>query len=134
MLTTPEYFQMNTAFSKAYIIESSGSKAGVTGNNLYIDNYLLIFLEDLVLKEDNGKQKFRVEKHLHEESEFKSFSIFRDEDMFLKLDFDKDSVEYDNKGIKTKFFRFKKRISRQDQLANETAFKEGQRYLQMKSD
>ena len=37
----PRVFQMNTAFSKAYIMESSGSKAGITGNKLYIDKYLL---------------------------------------------------------------------------------------------
>lgn len=34
---SPSELQMNTAFSKAYIIEGSGSKKGVSGNNLYID-------------------------------------------------------------------------------------------------
>lgn len=34
---SPSELQMNTAFSKAYIIEGSGSKMGVSGNKLYID-------------------------------------------------------------------------------------------------
>jgi len=34
---SPSELQMNTAFSKAYIIEGSGSSMGVSGNNLYID-------------------------------------------------------------------------------------------------
>lgn len=34
---SPKEFQMNTVFTKAYIIESSGSKYGVKSNNLYID-------------------------------------------------------------------------------------------------
>ena len=34
---SPSELQMNTAFSKSYIIEGSGSKLGVSGNNLYID-------------------------------------------------------------------------------------------------
>lgn len=33
----PKELQMNTAFSKAYILENGGSKAGLPGNNLYID-------------------------------------------------------------------------------------------------
>lgn len=130
----PRVFQMNTAFSKAYIIESSGSKAGVSGSNLYIDNFLLNLLEDLALKENIEENKFIVEKSLHDQSENKSFSIFRNKDLLLKLEFDKDLVDYNNKGIKTKLFKFKDRISRQDQLANEAAFREGQRYSQMERD
>lgn len=34
---SPSEFQMNTAFSKAYIIEADGSKKGISGNKLYID-------------------------------------------------------------------------------------------------
>lgn len=38
---SPSELQMNTAFSKAYIIEGSGSKCGVCGNNLYIDREVI---------------------------------------------------------------------------------------------
>lgn len=37
VIYSPSELQMNTAFSKAYIIEGSGSKMGVAGNKLYID-------------------------------------------------------------------------------------------------
>lgn len=130
----PRVFQMNTAFSKAYIIESSGSKAGVSGSNLYIDNFLLDFLENLASKENIENNKFKVEKSLHDQSQNKSFSIFRNEGLLLKLEFDKDAVDFNFKGIKTKLFKFQNRVSRQDQLANEAAFREGQRYLHMERD
>lgn len=130
----PQVFQMNTAFSKAFIIESSGSKAGVSGNNLYIDIFLLDFLENLILKEKECDKKYRIEKKLNSELENKSFSLFLNEDLLLKLEFDKEIIEYDNKGIKTKLLKFKERISLQDELANEAAFRAGQRYLQMERD
>lgn len=37
VIYNPKELQMNTAFSKAYIIESLGSKDGVGGNNFFID-------------------------------------------------------------------------------------------------
>lgn len=37
VIYNPKELQMNTAFSKAYILESGGSKAGLPGNNFYID-------------------------------------------------------------------------------------------------
>lgn len=45
---TPGELQMNTAFSKAYIIESSGSKMGIAGNMLYIDVEVIDRIVDLV--------------------------------------------------------------------------------------
>lgn len=41
MIYNPKELQMNTAFSKAYILESGGSKAGLPGNNLYIDQSVI---------------------------------------------------------------------------------------------
>lgn len=37
IIYNPKELQMNTAFSKAYILEGGGSKIGLPGNNLYID-------------------------------------------------------------------------------------------------
>lgn len=130
----PRVFQMNTAFSKAYLMESSGSKAGISGNYLYIDKYLINKIEELILEQDEGHLKFRVEKNLDNTDEDYYYSIFRNDELFLRLEFDKDFVEYDQKGIHTKLFKYLRRISLQDQLANEAAFREGQRYLQMEID
>lgn len=37
----PKELQMNTAFSKAYILEAGGTKSGIPGNYLYIDKSVL---------------------------------------------------------------------------------------------
>lgn len=37
----PKELQMNTAFSKAYMIESGGTRAGIPGNFMYIDQSVL---------------------------------------------------------------------------------------------
>lgn len=59
ILYNPYSFQMNTAFSKAYIIESIGSKGGITGANLYLDDSVIGCIERyakdlnyMVIKED----------------------------------------------------------------------------------
>lgn len=41
---SPRELQMNTAFSKAYIIEGSGSRMGVSGDNLYIDKRVIDYI------------------------------------------------------------------------------------------
>lgn len=41
VIYNPKELQMNTAFSKAYMIESLGSKVGVCGNNFFIDESLI---------------------------------------------------------------------------------------------
>lgn len=41
IIYNPKELQMNTAFSKAYILESGGSKAGLPGNNMYIDQSVI---------------------------------------------------------------------------------------------
>lgn len=42
IVMAPMELQMNTAFSKAYIIEASGSKAGVSGPRLFIDETAIL--------------------------------------------------------------------------------------------
>lgn len=37
VIYNPKELQMNTAFSKAYLLDSGGSKAGLPGNHFYID-------------------------------------------------------------------------------------------------
>ena len=113
-------------------MESSGSKAGISGNNLYIDKYLLTSIDDMALKITTGN--IRVDKCLDDEVQDKSFSVFRNGELVLKIEFEGESVNYNNKGITTTLFRFINRISLQDQLANEDAFRAGQRYLQMEKD
>jgi len=129
----PKVFQMNTAFSKAYIMESSGSKAGISGNHLYIDEFLLDAIESFLLTDNDDSDKFIVEKNLNVDGVDCFYSIQKNDDIFLKLEFDS-VVKYNNKGISTNLYRFIKRISLQDQLANEQEYRRAQRYAQMERD
>lgn len=45
---SPDEFQLNLAFSKAYIIESSGTRGGFPGPNLYIDELALDVIESFL--------------------------------------------------------------------------------------
>ncbi|RJE91208.1 hypothetical protein D3P07_03860 [Paenibacillus sp. 1011MAR3C5] len=47
ILTNPGPLQMNTAFSKAFIIDEAGSRFGVGGANFYIDESFLDLLKEL---------------------------------------------------------------------------------------
>lgn len=52
LINNPEPLQMNTALAKAYILESFGSKKGIEGASLYIDESVLSFLDNLVAMTD----------------------------------------------------------------------------------
>src|SRR5690606_33901691 len=47
ILLNPNPLQMNTAFSKAFIIDEAGSKHGVGGSNFYVDESLVDLLKYL---------------------------------------------------------------------------------------
>lgn len=48
IIYTPRELQMNTAFSKSFIIEESGSKMGVKKNKINIDECMLTKLENVI--------------------------------------------------------------------------------------
>lgn len=130
----PRVFQMNTAFSKAYLMESSGSKAGISGNSLYIDKYLFNRIEDLILKTDDSSIKYRVEKNLYEIQDDLYFSIFRNNEIFLRLELSKDFIEYNHNGINTTLYKFVNKISLQDNIAAENAYRRSLALAQMESE
>ena len=45
IIYNPKELQMNTAFSKSYLLESGGAKAGLQGNQFYIDQSVIDALE-----------------------------------------------------------------------------------------
>ncbi len=53
----PSPFQMNTAFSKSFILDSLGSQYGIKGNNLYIEQSVIDFMKNLA-----NKYKFEFEE------------------------------------------------------------------------
>lgn len=50
LIYIPHEFQMNIAFSKAYILDEMGSKKGIKGNHFFIDNSILSFLKKYCIK------------------------------------------------------------------------------------
>jgi len=48
VISNPAQLQMNTAFSKAFLLDEAGSKAGLKGNRFFIDLSFLDLLEILV--------------------------------------------------------------------------------------
>ncbi len=133
LVYSPKEFQMNTAFSKAYIMEESGSKAGLYGKYLYIDYDFLIAIENLMKNKpshylliDNPEIDHEpeigewVEYNINEEPVKFDFDFVGDSEQFVwsvyhtvqgerellfQLFFDKQPVEYNNKGIETTIYR-----------------------------
>jgi len=54
IIYNPSQLQMNTAFSKAYILESAGSKGGLKGANLFIDRSVIDVLKIIANHEEGG--------------------------------------------------------------------------------
>lgn len=52
LMHNPRPLQMNTALSKSYIIESLGSKAGIDGNNFFIDKSFFDYLRNIVKNDE----------------------------------------------------------------------------------
>lgn len=62
----PTDFQMNTAFSKAYILDSLGRKHGLDGSSFFIDQSFFNFIEDL--NKNTSFDNIRIETTIKEDS------------------------------------------------------------------
>ena len=107
IVLTPSELQMNTAFSKAYIIESGGSRKGLKNKKLHVDETLLIKLVDVINK--IGYDEFGITDGKGEPLVYKYTAQFsRDEKTFwvdvkcndtewecLRIDFD-NVISYQN--------------------------------------
>jgi hypothetical protein len=127
----PKEFQMNTAFSKAYLMESSGSRAGISGNKLFFDNHLLSSIENLI-KDKHGENSIYKTSTKVEESEM-IFSVFSEDTRLISLTFKKESISYNNKGIITTLYEFIKKESIQDDLAYEAQYRRSVALSEMES-
>ena len=130
----PMEFQMNTAFSKAFLMEESGSKAGISGNNLYIDIEVFHYLKSAAL--EIGCASPQVETDCNE----LVLQVHGPMGWFAELRFDPTPIEYGeskdykNQGIETKLYRFKKMHSVIDDWAKEAAYQQALRNSKMEED
>lgn len=96
----PSPFQMNTAFSKSYILDSLGSKYGIESNKIYIDQSILDFTKELaentnfIYREVVGEDYTKI--LILKEENFPSFGF----------EFDK-VIDIEHKNWKTKVYRLK---------------------------
>lgn len=93
---------MNTAFSKASIVEESGSRSGIRGPVLYVDKELFSMLK---------KHGFCIA-----EEETDDALVFSVSDGAIALYTEKETVNYDYKGISTVFYKLKKKHSYIDEM------------------
>lgn len=102
IIYNPRELQMNTAFSKAYLLESGGTKAGLPGNFMYIDQSALdgitLYAKDKgytpVLIEDEESIKFFVPRKQDNLS-----------DVILGFCFDKKVIVPSNVRYQTKVYK-----------------------------
>ena len=130
----PKEFQMNTAFSKAFIMEESGSRANIKGSNLFIDNAIFEFLKDAAVK-------IKCEPPLVEKkSDSLVIKLFSPGGWFADIYLDPSPIEYrqsekyNNRGIETTLYRYKAIHSVIDEMASEAAYQQARRYSLMEDD
>jgi hypothetical protein len=100
---TPLGFQMNTAFSKAFLIEECGSKAGIVGPNLYIDAEVFRFIENRFKKAKSKMPEFQRINDNTVKYIFGGNNLVLDS---TPIEFG-EGKGYENRGISTTLYRFK---------------------------
>lgn len=102
VIYNPKELQMNTAFSKAYILESFGSRIGLEGNRFFVDQSLI----DAVI---NYADAMGYKHEWVDDEEGLKLFIPRNEgdvnDVILGFCFDKSVKEVTNDRIRTKVYR-----------------------------
>lgn len=95
----PREFQMNTAFSKANIIEESGSEYDVKGSFLYFDSFALEAIKEIANKSDSHDVKE------YKEDGYYCFSIIRITNPMITLKFEENCIPYNNEAIETTLYK-----------------------------
>lgn len=96
----PSPFQMNTAFSKSYILDSLGSKYGIEKNKIYIDQSIIDFTKELA-------DKHSFEYRETNEDEITEVLILKRENFpSFGFAFDK-TIDIEYKKWKTKVYRLR---------------------------
>ncbi len=116
----PREFQMNTAFSKAFLVEESGSKAGIAGPSLYIDFEIF------------GKlRSYAGIKIMEQAKDSEIIFVIEDNTKWMAtLTFDLEAIPYQHHGIDTIFYRLKSSQTIIGEYAKMVAHQQAQRYSQ----
>lgn len=102
VIYNPKELQMNTAFSKAYILESGGTKSGLQGNFLYIDKSVINAIEKY--SRDQGYHSTWVE-----DGDFLNYLVPYDDNVsyrvVLGFCFDKNIIHPQNIKYRTEVYK-----------------------------
>lgn len=115
----PSEFQMNTSFSKATIMEESGSRAGIIGSNLYIDKEVydyLVFVAKYLGFQEPSMEIIENNIIVHVFEPMGWFADITLDAQFIKF---QECEKYSNRGIETELYRFISMHSKIDDLAKE---------------
>lgn len=118
----PSEFQMNTSFSKASIIEESGSRAGIIGANLYIDSEIydyLLFIANYLGFEEPSIETIDDNIIIHV---FEPKGWFADVTLNSQAIKYQKSEKYNNRGIETELYRFVAIHSKIDDMIEEATY------------
>jgi len=97
---------MNTAFSKAFLLDEAGSKSGITGPNLYVDQSLLEFMQ-LITSSSHGYSYFVDTKDNHALHGIAYLEQCKERPWCMGLLLD-EAIMVDLSGLKTTVFRVRK--------------------------
>ena len=124
----PSEFQMNTAFSKAFIMEESGSRANLSGNYLFIDVEVYNTLVEAAkalnypIPQIEAKDNRTLLKVFDKSGWFADLVIDSSPYLYGK------SEKYNNRGIETKLYKYVSIHSRIDEIASEATYCQSIRY------
>jgi len=108
---SPQQFQMNLAFSKAYLLEGLGSKAGLAGPNFFIEGSLFHDLVQICANENvvmlDGKLEYQTTTETTDHR--RVFNILGNAQgkrvLRLAIEFDAKVVEVNHRGITAKLHK-----------------------------
>ncbi len=105
VIYNPKELQMNTAFSKAYILEGGGSRIGLKGNNLFIDQSVI----DVIVQYAKKQKKKVVWQELYDETRFLvPYDSDNLNEVFLGFAFDKYPIKVEDCKYNTTVYRLRK--------------------------
>ncbi|MDH4235050.1 MAG: hypothetical protein OEV15_07950, partial [Gallionella sp.] len=108
---SPRQFQMNLAFSKAYLLESLGSKIGLGGPNFFIEDQFLSALvkicesEDIFIRGDKLVYRTSTIKSDGRETFLIQGEVAGNVVIRLAIELDEKEIQVNHRGIVTKLFR-----------------------------
>lgn len=103
IIYNPKELQMNFAFSKAYTLESGGSRIGITGNRFYIEESVLKAIKTIA-----KKQGFEVQILKNDKRYIKYLVPYKkgnNDEVVLGFNFSSEIIETEIRGWKTKVYR-----------------------------